>query len=71
VVWPYERGLVLSTLHYADELVPQSSFAELSLSGPRPVQGEVEKSVPSTIAPHNAHKCPRPESLRGWYPCEL
>jgi DNA end-binding protein Ku len=41
-VWPHGRGLVLSTLHYADELIPQDSFAEFSLPGPRPAQGEVE-----------------------------
>ncbi len=41
-VWPHGRGLVLSTLHYADEVVPQDSFSEFSLPGPRPVQGEVE-----------------------------
>ena len=41
-VWPRGRGLVLSTLHYADELIPQDSFAEFSLPGPRVAQGEVE-----------------------------
>ncbi|WP_309893639.1 Ku protein [Archangium sp.] len=41
-VWSQGRGLVLSTLHYADELIPQDSFAEFSLPGPRPAQGEVE-----------------------------
>lgn len=42
VVWPHERGLVLSTLHYADEVIPQESFSEVSLPGPRPVEREVE-----------------------------
>lgn len=42
VVWPHGRGLVLSTLHYADELIPQESFSEVSLPGPRPVEREVE-----------------------------
>ncbi len=41
-VWPYGRGLVLSTLHYADELIPQDSFAEFSVPGPRPIESEVE-----------------------------
>jgi DNA end-binding protein Ku len=41
-VWPRGRGLVLSTLHYADELLSEDSFAELSVSGLRPVEGEVE-----------------------------
>lgn len=42
VVWPHGRGLVLSTLHYADEFIPQESFPELSVPGPRPVETEVE-----------------------------
>ena len=42
VVWPHGRGLVLSTLHYADELISQDSFPELSMPGPRPVETEVE-----------------------------
>ncbi|WPB79156.1 Ku protein [Archangium violaceum] len=42
VVWPHGRGLVLSTLHYADELIPQDSFPELSMPMPRPVETEVE-----------------------------
>lgn len=42
VVWPHERGLVLSTLHYADELIPQERFSEVALPGPRPVEREVE-----------------------------
>jgi DNA end-binding protein Ku len=41
-VWPRGRGLVLSTLHYADEVIPQDSFSEFSLPGPRPVESEVE-----------------------------
>lgn len=41
-VWPHGRGLVLSTLHYADELIPQDSFAEFSLPGAHPAQNEVE-----------------------------
>jgi DNA end-binding protein Ku len=40
-VWPHERGLVLSTLHFADELLPQESFSEFSGAVP-PVQREVE-----------------------------
>jgi DNA end-binding protein Ku len=40
-VWPHERGLVLSTLHFADELIPQESFSEFSGAVP-PVQREVE-----------------------------
>jgi len=42
VVWPHGRGLVLSTLHYADELISQDSFSELTLPGPRPVESDVE-----------------------------
>ncbi|WP_257448781.1 non-homologous end joining protein Ku [Archangium lipolyticum] len=40
-VWPHERGLVLSTLHFADELIPQESFSEFSGAVP-PAQREVE-----------------------------
>jgi DNA end-binding protein Ku len=42
VVWPHGRGLVLSTLHYADELISQDSFPEMSAPGPRPIEAEVE-----------------------------
>ncbi|HYO55102.1 Ku protein [Archangium sp.] len=42
VVWPRGRGLVLTTLHYADELISQDSFAELSVPGLRPIETEVE-----------------------------
>ena len=41
VVWPRGRGLVLSTLHYADELLAPESFPELSAPGPRPLEREV------------------------------
>lgn len=39
---PYGRGLALSTLHYADTLVPQDSFEELLTPGPTPDAREVE-----------------------------
>lgn len=49
-VRPYGRGLVLSTLHYADELVPQDSFPEFS---PRlPDEHEVE-SVLRLVQAHS------------------
>ncbi|WNG34155.1 Ku protein [Archangium violaceum] len=48
VVWPHGRGLVLSTLHYADEVISQESFSEVSLPGPRPAERDVE-AVLSTI----------------------
>ncbi len=41
VVWPRGRGLVLSTLHYADELLAQESFPEMAETGTRPPQREV------------------------------
>jgi DNA end-binding protein Ku len=41
-VWPHGRGLALSTLHYADELIRQDSFSELPGPDARPVQGDVE-----------------------------
>jgi DNA end-binding protein Ku len=40
-VRPFGRGLVLTTLHYADELVSQDSFAETAAPGPRPQEQEV------------------------------
>ncbi len=50
VVRPHARGLVLSTLHYADELVPQDSFPEFS---PRlPDEDEVE-SVLRLVQAHS------------------
>ncbi len=39
-VRPYGRGLVLTTLHYADELVSQDTFSEAA-SGSRPLEAEV------------------------------
>jgi DNA end-binding protein Ku len=50
-VWPYGRGLVLSTLHYADELIPQDSFSEFSPPAFRPLESEVE-SVLRVIETH-------------------
>ncbi len=40
-VRPHGRGLVLTTLHYADELVSQDTFSELATTGPRPQEAEV------------------------------
>jgi DNA end-binding protein Ku len=42
---PYGRGLVLSTLHYADTLVPQDSFEELLAPGPAPDEREIESAL--------------------------
>jgi DNA end-binding protein Ku len=53
-VWPQGRGLVLSTLHYADELIPQDSYSEFSVPGPRPVEHEVE-SVLDIIEARTVH----------------
>lgn len=41
VVRPFGRGLALSTLHYADELVSQDSLSELDLTGALPQAEEV------------------------------
>ena len=71
VVWPHGRGLVLSTLHYADELIPQESFPELSVPGPRPVETEVEAVLRAVEArtvgfePHRYHDTHR-ERLLGF-----
>ncbi|MBN1205754.1 MAG: Ku protein [Myxococcaceae bacterium] len=42
LVRPFGRGLALSTLHYADELISQDTLPELSVMGPRPSEQEVE-----------------------------
>ncbi|XXF76777.1 Ku protein [Myxococcaceae bacterium GXIMD 01537] len=45
LVRPFGRGLSLSTLHYADELVPQDSLEELELAGALPQAQEVEMAL--------------------------
>ena len=40
-VRPHGRGLLLSTLHYAEEVVSQDSLAELALVGARPQEREL------------------------------
>lgn len=71
VVWPRGRGLVLSTLHYADELVSQDGFPELSVPGPRPAETEVEAVLRAVEArtvgfePHRYHDTHR-ERLLGF-----
>lgn len=42
VVRPFGRGLSLSTLYYAEEMISQDSLPELSVAGPRPPEQEVE-----------------------------
>jgi DNA end-binding protein Ku len=42
VVRPFGRGLALSTLYYADEMVSQDTLAELAVAGPRPSEQELE-----------------------------
>ncbi|MCE9673355.1 Ku protein [Myxococcus stipitatus] len=42
LVRPYGRGLVLTTLHYADEVVPQDALPELALSAPEPSPQELD-----------------------------
>jgi DNA end-binding protein Ku len=42
VVRPFGRGLALSTLHYADELISQDALPELSVVGQRPSEQEVD-----------------------------
>ncbi|MDY7231956.1 Ku protein [Hyalangium rubrum] len=42
VVRPYGRGLALSTLHYADEMVSQDTLPELAVAGPRPNEQELQ-----------------------------
>jgi DNA end-binding protein Ku len=45
VVRPFGRGLALSTLHYADEVVSQDSLEELDLVGAQPPAQEVELAL--------------------------
>lgn len=42
VVRPFGRGLSLSTLHYADEMISQETLPELAVAGPRPSEQELE-----------------------------
>jgi DNA end-binding protein Ku len=42
MVRPWGRGLALTTLHYADEMVSQDTLSELSLAGPPPSEQEQE-----------------------------
>jgi DNA end-binding protein Ku len=42
VVRPFGRGLALSTLYYAEELVSQETLTELAVAGPRPSEQELE-----------------------------
>jgi DNA end-binding protein Ku len=44
-VRPHGRGLLLSTLHYAEEVVSQDSLDELALAGARPQQRELEAAL--------------------------
>lgn len=39
------RGLLLSTLHYAEDVVPQDSLPELALAGERPQERELEAAL--------------------------
>lgn len=42
VVRPFGRGLALSTLYYAEELISQDTLSELSVLGQRPSEQEVD-----------------------------
>ncbi|MBZ4420976.1 Ku protein [Myxococcus sp. RHSTA-1-4] len=44
-VRPHGRGLLLTTLHYAEEVVSQDSLTELSLAGPRPQERELQAAL--------------------------
>jgi DNA end-binding protein Ku len=44
-VRPLGRGLAVSTLHYADEVVSQERLPELALAAPRPDEREVEAAL--------------------------
>ena len=42
MVRPFGRGLVLTTLYYAEEFVSQDTLTELAVTGPRPAEQELE-----------------------------
>jgi len=42
MVRPFGRGLALTTLYYAEELISQDTLAELAVTGPRPAEQELE-----------------------------
>ncbi|MCP3144306.1 non-homologous end joining protein Ku [Pyxidicoccus xibeiensis] len=44
-VRPHGRGLLLSTLHYAEDVVSQDSLSELALAGARPQERELEVAL--------------------------
>ncbi|WP_224249002.1 non-homologous end joining protein Ku [Hyalangium gracile] len=65
VVRPFGRGLALSTLYYAEEMISQDLLPELSVVGQRPSDQEVEmvlrliESQSNTFEPrryHNTHR---------------
>jgi DNA end-binding protein Ku len=65
VVRPFERGLALSTLYYADERISQDTLPELAVLGQRPSEQEVEmvlrliQSQSTSFEPrryHDAHR---------------
>lgn len=65
VVRPQGRGLALSTLSYAEELISQDTLGELAVVGPRPIEQEVDmvlrliESQSSSFEPrryHNTHR---------------
>jgi DNA end-binding protein Ku len=42
MVRPFGRGLALTTLYYAEEMVSQDTLSELAVAGPRPAEQELE-----------------------------
>ncbi|MCP3104029.1 Ku protein, partial [Myxococcus sp. K15C18031901] len=45
LVAPHGRGLLLTTLHYADEVVSQDALPELALSAPEPAPQELDAAL--------------------------
>ncbi|QSQ23597.1 Ku protein [Pyxidicoccus parkwayensis] len=68
-VRPHGRGLLLSTLHYAEEVISQDSLAELALAGERPQERELEAALHLVEArathfePHRYHDVHRERLL--------
>ena len=69
MVRPFGRGLALTTLYYAEELVSQDTLAELAVTGPRPAEQELEmvqrliKSQSTAFEPRRYHDTHRERLL--------
>jgi DNA end-binding protein Ku len=69
MVRPFGRGLGLTTLYYAEEMVSQDTLSELAVTGPRPLAQELEmvqrliESQSTTFEPRRYHDTHREHLL--------